>query len=247
MFLFDLDDTLVCSGYASWIPCTALVNDFLQSKGVNETYSADDLGRTCLGIPIDSFLKTLAQRKGFSVSEKELANIVADTEPLIVDYFRNNLKPIPAVREALLQLQASKHDVGIVTSSSRSWIDACLAASNLAEFFDDRMIFSARSLKLNVKPDPAVYKQALANLPGGTHTVAVEDSVSGVRSAVAAGVPTIIGCLAFILPDMRQQHASKLGESGANAMFETWNDFLSAVDEALNVTPPIQSVSLPAT
>jgi HAD superfamily hydrolase (TIGR01509 family) len=233
IFLFDLDDTLVGTGGVAWVACLELLNGFLECKGVQEKYSTEYLRRNCIGIPLDDFMRAQAQKHGFAVSEKELANIMAEAEPIIIDHFWQNLKPVEPVRQALSKLRAQNHDIGIVTSSSKNWIDACITATEISEFIDHRLIFSARSLAVNVKPDPAVYTHALSQLPAGIPIIAVEDSTAGIKSAVAAKVPVILGCVAFSPPDMRQQQAAALRALGAKTVFDNWDAFLTVADEEL--------------
>jgi beta-phosphoglucomutase-like phosphatase (HAD superfamily) len=224
-FLFDLDDTLVASGTASWIACTELVNDILRNKGVRRSFTSEELARRGIGMPIDAFLSEQAAEHNFTVSADELQHIHAAADIIIREYFRQNLRPIPAVCQALAQLQRQNCPIGIVTSSSLDWIDVCIEAAQIKEFFHRDLIFSARALGVKVKPDPAVYLQALSCVSDTARVVAVEDSISGVKAASLAAVPMILGCTAFLPKDMKAEHAQHLRELGACGFFDSWEEF----------------------
>jgi len=53
--------------------------------------------------------------------------------------------------------------------------------------------------------------------------LAVEDSVVGVRSAVAAGCPTI-GNLLFVAPEEREERAAVLESAGVLAVVSSWQE-----------------------
>jgi len=74
------------------------------------------------------------------------------------------------------------------------------------------------------KPDPAVYLHACRELGlAPEQAVAVEDSVPGAQSAVAAGIATI-GNLQFVPPDERAQRHEELRDSGVVAVVTSWSE-----------------------
>ena len=79
------------------------------------------------------------------------------------------------------------------------------------------------------KPDPAVYVHAGRVLGvEGSHGLAVEDSVPGVTSAVAAGYYAV-GNVMFVPADERQDRTRELLDAGAVAVTDSWRalaDFL---------------------
>jgi beta-phosphoglucomutase-like phosphatase (HAD superfamily) len=230
-FLFDLDDTLVASGSASWIACTDLVNDILWRKGVRRHFSSEELTRRGIGIPIDTFLSDQSAQHNFELSDGELAQIHADADIIIRNYFKQHLQPVAAVCESLAQLRRRNHRIGIVTSSSSDWIDVCIEATQIKAFIDPDLIFSARARGVKVKPDPAVYIQALSSLPDRLNAIAVEDSASGITSAKRAGVPVILGCAAFLPADRKAAHVQRLRELGASLVFESWDNFDTVLEQ----------------
>jgi beta-phosphoglucomutase-like phosphatase (HAD superfamily) len=88
------------------------------------------------------------------------------------------------------------------------------------------------------KPDPSVYKFACEQLRlAPWQTLAVEGSVNGVLSAVAAGCWTV-GTVQFVHPDHRQARADALRHAGAAQVVASWRD----VDDLLNHRTSIDGV-----
>jgi beta-phosphoglucomutase-like phosphatase (HAD superfamily) len=65
-------------------------------------------------------------------------------------------------------------------------------------------------------------------------TIAVEDSLPGARSAVAAGIATV-GNLTFIPPEERENRRQGLHDAGVLALVESWGDVAAMVLEAAPV------------
>ncbi|MBK9205915.1 MAG: HAD family phosphatase [Candidatus Obscuribacter sp.] len=77
------------------------------------------------------------------------------------------------------------------------------------------------------KPKPDVYLRALEQVGADVAlSYAVEDSVSGVKAAVAAGLKTF-GYTGFGNDPIKDQ--DKLIKAGAHACFSDWRDFLSMI------------------
>lgn len=94
------------------------------------------------------------------------------------------------VAELLGRAKAAGLGIGLATSSERAWIDKHMQTLGIADYFD--AICTADDV-VRVKPDPALYVQALKGLGVEPHeAVAVEDSPNGARAAAAAGIRTIV-------------------------------------------------------
>ncbi len=89
----------------------------------------------------------------------------------------------------------------------------------LANLFGTRF-FEAGDVQ---KPKPDVYLRAMQQVGAAPdQSVAVEDSVTGVTAAVAAGI-TVYGFTGFA--DDRAATAEKLAHAGATDIFEDWKNF----------------------
>ena len=192
--LLDLDGTLVDSE-----PCHFRAHEiFLARHGI--TVTQDDLvGNIGKGDP--EFYTLLAQRHGLAV---DLPKWVADkTEVLLGIYREAPLPRQPGVAVLLDNAFAEGITCCIVTSSERHVAAAALASAGLANRLPMRV---CREDTPRHKPDPSPYLLAAARLglPPASCLV-IEDSVSGVRAAVAAGM-TAIG-FAGLIPAERLRQA----------------------------------------
>jgi beta-phosphoglucomutase-like phosphatase (HAD superfamily) len=114
----------------------------------------------------------------------------------------------------------------VVSSSALARLAACFTATGLDDLLPAERRFSAEDSlpRPTSKPDPAVYQHACAQLGiAPAAGLAIEDAVAGVRSAVAAGCPTI-GNLLFVQPAEREQRAADLRAAGALAIVDSWQE-----------------------
>src|SRR4051794_2517337 len=101
----------------------------------------------------------------------------------------------------------------------------------MADHFPAARRFSAEdSLPVPTsKPDPAIYTYALRTLGfGPDEAVAVEDSVAGATSAVAAGIPTI-GNLQFVQAPERDERHRLLTAAGVVAVVTSWAEVVDLI------------------
>jgi HAD superfamily hydrolase (TIGR01509 family) len=79
--------------------------------------------------------------------------------------------------------------VALVTNAPEENVEAIMLALGLRDLFDTVVLADEVEA---VKPDPAPYTAALKKLGvPAEEALAFEDSVSGISSSVAAGVPTV--------------------------------------------------------
>ena len=106
--------------------------------------------------------------------------------------YRGMVRAVPAMPGAfalLEQLKARGAAVAIVTSASRLSATATLEATGLLAFVD--ALVTADDVTKG-KPDPEPYRTALMQLNADpAQAIAIEDAVSGISSAHAAGVKVI--------------------------------------------------------
>ena len=96
----------------------------------------------------------------------------------------------PGILAYLQTAKAAGIKIGLATSSDRAWIDKYVNLLGIGQYFD--CYCTADTVK-NVKPDPALYLQALDKLNvSANEAIAIEDSPNGARAAVAAGLHTVV-------------------------------------------------------
>jgi HAD superfamily hydrolase (TIGR01509 family) len=151
------------------------------------------------GIALDRALYT-QKIMGFSndiIARDFLAHLTPDEQAELLDAkevaYRANvgeLTPLPGVVELLAFADAHGLKRAVVTNAPRANAEMVLGALGFDASLPIRVIGAelARS-----KPDPLPYLTALERTGGvAAHSVAFEDSRSGVRSAAAAGL-TVVG------------------------------------------------------
>ncbi len=99
------------------------------------------------------------------------------------------LTPLPGLRKLIGWADASGLKQAVVTNAPRQNADYMLGVMNLQQAFEQVIVSEEIGI---AKPDPAPY-QYILNKFGLTpeQALAFEDSPSGIRSAVGAGIPTV--------------------------------------------------------
>jgi beta-phosphoglucomutase-like phosphatase (HAD superfamily) len=247
--LCDADDNLFPSERPAFAASAEVTNRFLARFGVTAPLSAEDLRKQAVGknfrstaidlavlceVPVD---KTLARGRpaavvasdndlasGRALCADELEQWVRREREQVTAHLAATLQPDPEVREPL-QTLASRYALAAVSSSAAKRLDACFAATGLDSLIPAAVRFSAEdSLPAPTsKPDPAVYLHAGQALDvHADQGLAVEDSVAGVSSAVAAGYLTV-GNVMFVPTDERGSRSAELIDAGAVAITDSWH------------------------
>jgi HAD superfamily hydrolase (TIGR01509 family) len=176
--LFDLDGTLAETDslhLPTWL-------DVLEPYGVRvdeEFYRASISGRNTSEIVRD-LLPELSDEENRSVGDAKEAR------------FRERateLEPLPGLVDFVEWGRERGMSIVLVTNAPGENVRAILLALGLRDSFDTVVLADEVEA---VKPDPAPYRVALGKtgIPP-EQALAFEDSVSGISSSVAAGIPTV--------------------------------------------------------
>jgi beta-phosphoglucomutase-like phosphatase (HAD superfamily) len=160
---------------------------------------------------------------GAAVTVADLGEWVREERAIVTAHLGVTLIPDAAVLEPLRFL-SGRYSLAAVSSSASARLDGCFAATGLDDLMPAPVRFSAEdSLPVPTsKPDPAVYLFAGEVLGvRGPQALAIEDSVPGTVSAVAAGFPTV-GNVMFVPQRERARRSAELREAGASAIVESW-------------------------
>ncbi|WP_338087808.1 HAD family phosphatase [Nocardioides lijunqiniae] len=227
--LLDADGTLFPSEEPAFEASTEVTNDFLRSLGSSEQWTADELRQQALGRNFRSLATDLARETGRTPEDVGLEAWVAREQEVVTTHLAATLRPDPQVTAAVRRL-ARHWRLAVVSSSALARLDVCFRVTGLADLLPAESRFSAQdSLPVPTsKPDPAVYTAATLalGLPP-TAALAVEDAVSGVASAIAAGIP-VVGILAFVPVAEQAGRAADLTAAGASTVGDDW----AAVEQA---------------
>ena len=246
--LCDADDNLFPSERPAFAASVEVTNRFLARFGVTAPLSAEDLRKQAVGknfrstaidlavlceVPVDQTLargrpaavvaSDIDAASGRALCADELEQWVRQEREQVTAHLAATLVPDPQVLEPLRDL-ASQYALTAVSSSALMRLNACLTATGLDPLIPVEVRFSAEdSLPVPAsKPDPAVYLHAGQVLGiDAEQGLAIEDSVAGVTSAVAAGYLTV-GNLMCVPADERRCRSEELFDAGAVAIADSW-------------------------
>ena len=224
VLLCDADGTLFGSEEPAFEASAEVTNRLLADLGIDRPFTPAALRRRAMGKSFRATASSLAAEAGLAIEPEALERWVLAERQAVVSHLASVLRPEPHVTEPLQEL-SQRLRLAVVSSSASPRLAACLTATGLDDLLPPPMRFSAEdSLPVPTsKPDPAIYALAGQRLRiSGTTGLAVEDAVAGVRSAVAAGFPTV-GNLQFVPPDEVDERTAALHEAGAAAIVPSWS------------------------
>lgn len=235
--LCDADGTLFPSEEPAFVASAAVTRDFARRFGLTGNFSPEHLRRTTTGKNFRTTAQDLAERQGVRLEPADLEAWVEREKTEVTAYLGQVLTPRPDVVAAVSAL-GRRYRLAVVSSSALTRLAACFTASGLDHLLPADRRFSAEdSLPVPTsKPDPAVYRFALARLGVAPHeALAVEDSPTGAASAVAAGIATA-GLVQFVPADERPGRRGQLGDAGATWVRTDWDQLASdLVGDAVRV------------
>ena len=176
--LFDFDGTLVSSDNAHLSAFNEALSPFQRQLSVAD-YEA------CAGRSNSAIFQDLLH----DLSAEEIAALGAAKEAI---YLRrlDVITEQPGVTPLLTQLAAARKDLAVVTNAPRAVVTEILQRLRLDAFF--KVIVCIDDVA-NGKPDPEPYRTALQRLAvGPARAIAVEDTLTGRRSAEAAGLRVVM-------------------------------------------------------
>ena len=176
--LFDLDGTLAETDslhLPTWV-------DALEPYGVDidEEFYRERISGRSTGEIVGDLLPDLSEEEGASIGDAKEAS------------FRERaagLEPLPGLLDFVQKGKRRGMRMALVTNAPKENVGAILPALKLQDYFQTVVLAAEVGA---VKPDPAPYEAALERTGvSGDEALAFEDSVSGIASSVAAGIPTV--------------------------------------------------------
>ena len=178
VLLFDLDGTIAETDslhLPTWV-------DALQPYGVevDEEFYGDRISGRNTDEIVRELLPDLTDEQGRSIGDAKEASFRERV---------SELEPMPGLVDFIERGRKRGMWIALVTNAPEENVEAILLVLKLRDFFD--VVVLADEVEA-VKPDPAPYRAALekTGAPAG-EALAFEDSVSGISSSVAAGIPTV--------------------------------------------------------
>ena len=236
--LFDHDGTVVDSETIALKSAWKLTNEVaLEFPGARH-YELEDFVKSFAGKPYREILKKIYADSLTSLSDRDIDRLVAEEENRAIARLTIEAKPTAGTPQVLSYLRENKIEYALVSNSSLQRLSACLGAAQLTDYFPTKQIFSANdSLPVaRPKPLPDIYLHAARCMQADvSDCLALEDSISGVKAAVAAGIGQIIGYVGgtHISNDERRSRADALFSAGVEQVIEQMPDLIEILSPTL--------------
>lgn len=178
--IFDMDGVL-----SDTEPYHKKVRDeFLSEFGIFN----EDLSLSAIGKGLYGFWRDVIAEYGISADAKMLTD---DTFSRLAELAVSvPFKPMRGLKESLCELKRGGYKIGVASSSQKVMVYAVLKAIGIENEVD--AVVCGDEVK-EPKPAPYVYAEALKKLNVlPTEAVAVEDSPTGAKGALNAGIKTVI-------------------------------------------------------
>lgn len=176
--LFDLDGTLVNTDplhYKVW-------QDVLKDYGleIDQTFYDTRISGRLNPLIIKDILPNLSETENYQLAEYKEARFRE---------LASELKPVAGLDKILAWTEECNLKRALVTNAPPKNVELMLSVLGLTETFNPVVVAEDVGV---AKPDPALYRMALNLLDiAPEQGLAFEDSPSGIRSAVGAGILTI--------------------------------------------------------
>jgi HAD superfamily hydrolase (TIGR01509 family) len=202
MVIFDCDGVLVDSEVIS----NGVLAQLLCEQGLPTTLA--EARRDFQGLMLSEVFERAQERLG-----RPLAPELSDRfESLRAEVFRRELKPVPGAAEIVERVRDAGLLACVASQGKLEKTMLSLEITGLRHLFADRALFSAYSVARG-KPYPDLFLYAANEMEvEAAHCVVVEDTPSGVRAGVSAGM-SVFGYAADSDPQALLQAGAETFES----------------------------------
>lgn len=208
LVIFDCDGVLVDSEPISNRVFCAMLNDLGLPITLEDTFSR------FVGLSMPQCMEIVAAMLGRVPPADFVQRLQTRTEAEL----KRDVQPVRGIADVLNGLA---HPYCVASSGSHGKIRVTLGATGLLERFEGR-IFSAQDVT-RAKPAPDLFLHAAATLGHApSRCLVVEDTPTGVRAGVAAGM-RVFGFSTFT-------PQSRLREAGAHETFPAMNELPALID-----------------
>jgi HAD superfamily hydrolase (TIGR01509 family) len=178
--IFDMDGLLLDSE-PLWKEAEVAV---FKSVGVPLT---EELCRETVGVRLDGVVRHWYRR--YPWQDEPLDSVEARVLAAVSRLIEERGRLMPGVSETIEALRAENYALAVASSSPMQLMRTALEKLEIIDFFS---VLHSAEFEERGKPDPAVYRSAIAQLGvDPEHCIAFEDSVIGVRAAKGAGARVI--------------------------------------------------------
>ena len=219
--LCDADGNLFPSEEPAFEASTEVLNRLMAELGRPERYEADQLRRTSSGKTFRALATALIEASGASLGADALERWVSEERDAVSTHLGQVLRPDAEVTCVLDNLGKPARRGQL----QRAWQARCVPRGD----WPLRVAATEVPLQRRGFTRASNEQAGSGHLPGCPRAarhrchqaLAIEDALSGARSAVGAGIPTI-GNLRFVAPDERAGRAAELKAAGVFAIVTSW-------------------------
>ena len=180
-FIFDMDGVIVNNHEHHLKAWNLFCNKYKFDFDI-KTFSERFFGK--------SNLEILSILSGRNISEIEAYELGEEKEKIYRELFIQDIKPHTGLIELLEKLRSEQKLIAIASSAPISNINFVLDTLNIRKYFD--AIIDVSMVK-HSKPNPEIYLKAAAMLKvKPSDCLVFEDSHSGIKSALDAGMQVIV-------------------------------------------------------
>lgn len=188
--IFDVDGTLVDSERDGH---RVAFNEAFAAAGLPCRWEAQEYGRLLRITGGRRRIAAFLEESGYGAAEaaRLAERLHADKTARLREMVRQGrILPRPGVRELIAALTSAGLPLAVATTGTRAWVEPLLDTTFGTGTF---AVVLTGSEVTPLKPDPAVYREAVARLGvAADRAVAVEDSQNGLRAALAAGLSCVV-------------------------------------------------------
>lgn len=189
--IFDLDGTLIDS-MSLW---REVDTEFLNKRGID--VPEDLFAHLPQG---NSFIQTAKYFKDRFGLEDSVESVMREWTDMVSWHYANTILLKDGARELVLDLHDAGIPIGLGTSNSFELAEKALRANGIWDRFSSVV---TGDMHLMGKPFPDIYLRSAENLKLEPHTCrVVEDTLSGIRAAKAAGMNAIAIYDADSIPEL---------------------------------------------
>jgi HAD superfamily hydrolase (TIGR01509 family) len=220
LIVFDFDGVVADSEALA----NTVLADYITELGA--PMSVDDCLHTFVGKRVDEVASVVGE-----LIRRPVPDFADALTARTLARFRTELRAVPGVRGYVAAFTQMKR--AIASSSSPERLAGCLDILGLADLFAEH-VYSAACVARG-KPHPDLFLHVAAQIGvAPAEAIVIEDSASGIRGAVAAGM-TAIGFIGG--SHVRDGHDARLREAGAIAIARDYTE-LESITRGLCVGSP---------
>ena len=181
--IFDMDGLLIDSE-PFWKQAEKRV---FSAIGVEIT---DALSAKTMGMTTREATKFWLQHAGLSLSQHLMEQVENDVIDEVALLTATQGQALPGVHNLLEQLRQHDLKIGLATNAPVRLVPVVMERLDITAFFD---AYVADDDVAEGKPHPAIYQLALKRINAqANHTIAFEDSVTGMTAAMGASIRTVV-------------------------------------------------------